>query len=228
MCTAQEHLKDLRGKRCDMKKNNVAFICLTASFLLLATLITEGQHLKAKDWPTKQRMYVDVMSTIDKQIQCANGNISLSLSITVKNRQDSTLVFCKSCMNDEGSYISKNEEMLYQDKYEYDIDSLSDGPKYSFTDPDPNKPPFVAIKKGESFTFNIRPHLTNFSKRGSLLPAGNYVFIQTIETWKQTRNPDLGLKDRWTKDGLLLWENELITEPTLINVSSTSLEDCGN
>lgn len=213
-------------KRLTLLGRLFVILCSTIIFVSMTTDNNLGQTIKIKERLSKQKESIEVSSIISEKTVCSTGDILLKVSVNIKNLRTTPIVFCKECMTNVALFVSRDIDLLYQNKFVYDLDSFTDGISMKLINPLPFEKPFITLTGGESFSFSVEPRLINFDSKKPILKKGSYVFVQVIDTWGDFTNLDDELKIRWKKEGLFFWTDKLITEPIAVKIGKTKILDC--
>ena len=197
-----------------------------ALLILTLTIVSSGQNLNLKSWLADQQKRIRISSSVIEQYHCANGNISLQASITVKNMSGEALVFCRDCMTNEGIYVGRNLDSLFQNDFVYDLIGFSDERKFDANEFSPSKKPFVTVQAGGVFSFEQDAHLINTGRNKTALKNGKYTFVQTINTWSGSGEQARQMKEDWRKQGLNFWSDDIVTEPIVVRIEPTDPQPC--
>ena len=218
------------------KKRNLlwqsALVAVVLSVLFIFIKDAHGQKQAVEEILTRQQQEVQISSFVQQQSTCSNGDLKLKFLITVKNLKEMPTVFCKSCFGVTGLFVGKNIESLYKNDFVYDLQSFGHG-QAKYDTPDPNKTPFITLKKGETFSTFIDADFDNLEDEDTLvkspaLKSGEYAFMQVIRTFTESGDLNLGatLKEKWAKEGLYFWTKDIITNPTYIKIENGKKQRC--
>lgn len=185
-----------------------------------------SQNLNLEARLSEQRRFLEITGRVTNQVLCTNGNIVLSLVISVQNVSDHPIVFCKACMSDTSLFVSSNSTELAKNNFVYDLSSFGYGSKYELNNPDPTKTPFITLPPTKSFDLNLQPRLLSFDLKSPPLSSGNFVLIETVGTWFDENKQEKDLQEKWRKGGLSFWTEDLITEPISFTLTNSFRRNC--
>jgi len=175
--------------------------------------------------PSDDEKKVTITAKIVESETCSSDN-SIVLWVTTRlkitNRGEKNIVLQKDGFLVIETQVSKSDEYAKEGKYLWESSSLIGTQFTAIENHSPYNSRFVHLKKGESYSFDRSEMIYVQEGNEVFLPLGSYVLQLSIRTWTGDTVLANELNEEWTKNGYVLWDKAIKTEPMPIKVDVAS------